>query len=174
MNECWSNDGFQVSTDPARLDLDVMHGFLRTAYWSIGIPRDTIERAVAGSLNFGLYGPEGRQIGYARVVSDRATFAWMCDVFVLEPYRGRGLGRWLIACVMGHPELQGLRRWMLATADAHGLYRPFGFEIPAEPERLMARRKTEGAANAAPGEGPGGEPEGGSEAGGAPPTRSAF
>lgn len=140
MIQSWSRDGFQVSTDPARLDLDVMHGFLRTAYWSVGIERSVIERAVAGSLNFGLYDGEG-QIGYARVVSDRATFAWMCDVFVLEPYRGRGLGRWLITCVLGHPDLQGLRRWMLATADAHWLYRPFGFEIPAEPERLMARRK---------------------------------
>ena len=140
MIQSWSRDGFQVSTDPARLDLDVMHGFLRTAYWSVGIERSVIERAVAGSMNFGLYNGEG-QIGYARVVSDRATFAWMCDVFVLEPYRGRGLGRWLVSCVLGHPDLQGLRRWMLATADAHGLYRPFGFEIPAEPERLMARRK---------------------------------
>ena len=144
MIQSWSRDGFQVSTDPARLDLDVMHGFLRGAYWSVGIERSVIERAVAGSMNFGLYDGEG-QIGYARVVSDRATFAWMCDVFVLEPYRGRGLGRWLVSCVLGHPDLQGLRRWMLATADAHGLYRPFGFEIPAEPERLMARRKVAAA-----------------------------
>ncbi len=139
MDDQWSRDGFQVSTDPARLDLDVMHGFLRTAYWSVNIPRDLVERAVAGSLNFGLY-TAGEQAGYARVVSDKATFAWICDVFVLEPYRGRGLGRWLITCVMGHPELQGLRRWMLATADVQDLYRPFGFEVPDEPGRLMARR----------------------------------
>lgn len=139
MDDQWSRDGFQVSTDPARLDLDVMHGFLRTAYWSVNIPRDLVERAVAGSLNFGLY-TAGEQAGYARVVSDKATFAWICDVFVLEPYRGRGLGRWLITCVMGHPELQGLRRWMLATADAQDLYRPFGFEVPDDPGRLMARR----------------------------------
>lgn len=141
MNHSWSRDGYQVSTDPARLDLDVMHGFLRTAYWSVGVPRHIIERAVAGSMNFGLYREPGGQVGYARVVSDRATFAWICDVFVLEPFRGRGLGRWLISCVMAHPELQDLRRWMLATADAHGLYRPFGFEVPSEPERLMARRR---------------------------------
>ena len=142
MNQSWSRDGFQVSTDPARLDLDVMHGFLCTAYWSVGIQRDIVERAVAGSLNFGLYGDTG-QVGYARVVSDRATFAWICDVFVLEAYRGCGLGHWLMSCVFDHPDLQGLRRWMLATADAHWLYRPFGFEIPAEPERLMARRRPE-------------------------------
>lgn len=139
MAEVWSKDGYQVSTDPGRLNLPVVHGFLRTAYWSEGIPRDVIERAMAGSLNFGLYrGSE--QIGYARVVTDRATFAWICDVFVLEAARGRGLGRWLMTCVMGHPALQGLRRWMLATADAHDLYREFGFEVPEDPERLMARR----------------------------------
>ncbi len=139
MGEDWQKNGYQVSTDPARLDLDVVHGFLRTAYWSEGIPRDVVARAMNGSLNFGLYSGQ-RQIGYARVVTDKATFAWICDVFVVEAERGRGLGRWLIACVMDHPALQGLRRWMLSTADAHQLYRAFGFEIPAEPERLMARR----------------------------------
>ena len=137
MNEAWTKGRYEVSTDPGRLDLALIHGFLETAYWSEEIPRETVERAAAGSLNFGLYGPEG-QLGYARVVTDKATFAWICDVFVLEAARGQGLGRWLMACVMGHPALQGLRRWMLATADAHDLYRGFGFEIPVEPERLMA------------------------------------
>jgi len=139
MDQVWNRDGFQVSTDPARLDLDAMHRFLRTAYWSENIPRDLVERAVAGSLNFGLYGMRD-QAGYARVVTDRATFAWICDVFVLEEYRGRGLGHWLMACVMAHPDLQGLRRWMLSTADAQDLYRPFGFEVPDDPGRLMARK----------------------------------
>ncbi len=138
-SESWIKERYEVSTDPGRLDMAVIHGFLRTAYWSEAIPRETVERAVAGSLNFGLYGPEG-QLGYARVVTDKATFAWICDVFVLEAARGQGLGQWLIGCIMGHPALQGLRRWMLATADAHDLYRPFGFEIPVEPERLMARQ----------------------------------
>ncbi len=139
MVEQWRRDGYEISTDPARLDLPLIHGFLKTAYWSEEIPRETLERAIDGSLNFGLYGPEG-QLGYARIVTDRATFAWLCDVFVLESVRGRGLGRWLVACIMEHPALQGLRRWMLATADAHELYREFGFEVPAEPERLMAKQ----------------------------------
>ncbi|WP_299394666.1 GNAT family N-acetyltransferase [Pelagibius sp.] len=138
-SESWIKEDYEVSTDPGRLDMTVVHGFLETAYWSKAIPRETVVRAVAGSLNFGLYGPNG-QLGYARVVTDKATFAWICDVFVLEAARGQGLGQWLIACIMGHPALQGLRRWMLATADAHDLYRPFGFEIPVEPERLMARQ----------------------------------
>ena len=135
----WTKAPYEVSTDPRRLDMATIHGFLKSAYWCEAIPRETVERAAAGSLNFGLYGPEG-QLGYARVVTDKATFAWICDVFVLESARGQGLGQWLIGCVMGHPGLQGLRRWMLATADAHDLYRPFGFEIPVEPERLMARQ----------------------------------
>ena len=139
MPELWRKDEFEVSTDPARLNLPVIHGFLRNAYWSKGIPKDVVDRAVAGSLNFGLYSPEG-QIGYGRVVTDRATFAWLCDVFVLERARGRGLGRWLITCIIAHPALQGLRRFMLATADAQDLYRDFGFEIPQEPGRLMTKQ----------------------------------
>ncbi len=139
MPELWRKDEFEVSTDPARLNLPVIHGFLRNAYWSKDIPKDIVDRAVAGSLNFGLYSPEG-QIGYGRVVTDRATFAWLCDVFVLERARGRGLGRWLIACIIAHPALQGLRRFMLATADAQDLYRDFGFEIPQEPGRLMTKQ----------------------------------
>lgn len=138
MVQTWQKAGYEVSTDPDRLSLPVIHDFLKTAYWSEGIPLDVLERAVAGSLNFGLYDTED-QIGYARVVTDKTTFAWLCDVFVLEAARGQGLGRWLVGCVIAHPSLQGLRRWMLATADAQPLYRDFGFEIPAEPERLMAR-----------------------------------
>jgi GNAT superfamily N-acetyltransferase len=134
-------DGYVVTTDPARLDLDVIHGFLRTAYWSTGIPRETVARAVENSIAFGLYGPDGAQCGFARVVSDRATFAYLGDVFVLSDHRGRGLGVWLVECVLGHPELQGLRKWHLATADAHALYRRFGFAPPRAPEaQLFAER----------------------------------
>jgi len=129
-------DGFTVSTDPARLDLDAIHAFLATAYWCEGIPRETVARALANSLCFGLYeGP--RQIGLARMVTDRATFAYLCDVYVLPELRGKGLGTWLMECVVAHPDLQGLRRISLVTRDAHELYRPFGFAEIKSPERHM-------------------------------------
>jgi GNAT superfamily N-acetyltransferase len=129
-------DGFTVSTDPARLDLDAIHAFLVTAYWCEGIPRETVARALSNSLSFGLYeGP--RQIGLARMVTDRSTFAYLCDVYVLPELRGRGLGSWLMECVMAHPDLQGLRRLLLVTRDAHELYRPFGFSEIKNPERHM-------------------------------------
>jgi hypothetical protein len=130
-------DGYVVSTDPALVDLDVVHAFLRAAYWSAGIPRETVERAVRHSIPFGLYAPGGAQCGFARVVSDRATFAYLGDVFVLPGHRGRGLGTWLVECVLGHPDLQGLRKWHLATADAHALYARFGFAAPRTPEAQM-------------------------------------
>jgi GNAT superfamily N-acetyltransferase len=129
--------GYEISTDPRRLDVDVVHAFLTTSYWSPGIPRETVERAIAGSLPFGLYAPQGGQVGFARVVSDRATFGYLADVFVDAQHRGRGLGKALVARVVGHPELQGLRRWMLATADAHALYEQFGFRAPEPPDTLM-------------------------------------
>jgi GNAT superfamily N-acetyltransferase len=128
--------GFDVSTDPGRLDVAAVHAFLTQAYWSVGIPRDLVERALANSLCFGLYAADG-QVGLARVISDRATFAYLCDVYVLPEWRGRGLGRWLMECVMGHPDLAGLRRFILVTRDAHDLYRPFGFGEPARPEGYM-------------------------------------
>jgi len=132
----WHRDAHTISTDAARLDLDVIHGFLQGAYWSQGISRDIVARSIAASLNFGLF--EGsRQIGFARIVSDYATFAWLGDVFVLEPHRGRGLSKWLMECVRAHPALQGLRRFMLATRDAHGLYAQFGFAPPANPGTMM-------------------------------------
>ncbi len=134
-----SRNGYEVDDDPARLDLDVVHTFLRTAYWSAGIPRDVVERAVAGSLNVGLYDAGGRQVGYARAVTDRATFAWIADVFVLESARGGGLGRFVVESLLAHPELQGLRRLMLATADAHGLYRSYGFTDLEDPSIILAR-----------------------------------
>jgi len=136
----WRRDGFVVSTDPVRLDLLLVQRWLaEESYWAKGIPLDVIERAARGSLNFGLYGSD-EQVAYARVVTDYATFAWLADVFVAAAHRGRGLGKWLVECVMACPELQDLRSYLLATADAHELYRRFGFEEP-EPRRLM--RKTD-------------------------------
>ena len=135
----WQRGDYEVSTDPARIDIESVHRFLSDeAYWSPGVPEDVVRRAIAGSLVFGLYRGSA-QVGLARVVSDRATFAWLCDVYVLEEHRGHGLGKWLMECVKAHPDLQGLRRWLLATRDAHGLYEQFGFE-PVDPERFMEIR----------------------------------
>ena len=136
MNE--QRDGFTVSTDPALLDVHAVHAFLTTSYWAEGIPRETVERALRNSLCFGLY--EGRrQVGLARVITDGATFAYLCDVYVLEEHRGRGLAKWLMEVVVGHPDLQGLRRWSLVTRDAEGLYAQYGFTPLASPDRWMER-----------------------------------
>ena len=129
-------DTFQVSTDPARFDLDAIHAYLTASYWAEGVPRELIARSLDGSLAFGLYDAE-RQIGLARVITDRATFAYLCDVYVLEAYRGRQLGVWLMECVMAHPDMQGLRRVILATRDAHAFYARFGFTPTAKPQALM-------------------------------------
>src|SRR5688572_31307281 len=119
-------DTFTISTDPARLDLDAICDFLKRAYWASTRPRERTERAIQNSLVFGVY--EGdRQIGVARVVSDYAVFAYLCDVFIHEDYRTHGLGKWLIETVLEHPDLKEVRRWLLATYDAHGLYERFGF-----------------------------------------------
>jgi ribosomal protein S18 acetylase RimI-like enzyme len=130
-------EGYTVTTDPARLDLDAVHDFLSGSYWSADIPRSILERAVANSLCFSLLDQGGRQVGLARVVTDRATFAYLCDVYVLPESRGAGLGRWLMDCVMAHPDLAGLRRFNLVTRDAHALYRRLGFLPLAQPERYM-------------------------------------
>ncbi|HEY6292500.1 MAG TPA: GNAT family N-acetyltransferase [Terriglobia bacterium] len=125
-----------VSTDPTKLDLDVIHGFLWRAYWCEDIPRPILERAIRNSLCFGVYA-NGRQVGFARVITDRATFAYLADVFILESHRGRGLSKWLMEVIMSHPDLQDLRRWTLGTRDAHGLYAQFGFGPLKMPERNM-------------------------------------
>jgi N-acetylglutamate synthase-like GNAT family acetyltransferase len=129
---------FVISTDEERTDLDVVHGFLRESYWAQGIPREVLARAIKNSLCFGVYS-DGKQIGFARVVSDFATYAYIGDVFVVESYRGHGLGKWLMECIVDHPRLQGLRRWTLLTRDAHGLYTKFGFTPLRKPERYMER-----------------------------------
>jgi ribosomal protein S18 acetylase RimI-like enzyme len=129
---------YEISTDPARLDIDAIHACLARAYWSPGIPRDVVARAVAHSLCFGAYRRDGgAQIGFARVVTDHATFAYLCDVYVLEEHRGQGLGKALIRAAMAHPALSGARRVMLATRDAHGLYRQVGFEDTTGNNTLM-------------------------------------
>jgi len=132
-------DGNTLSDDPARLDLDVIHGFLKTSYWAGSRSRATQEKANAGSLCFGLYAAEGAQIGFARVVSDYASFAYLADVFVLEAHRGRGLADWLMQGIHAHPRLQGLRRWSLATRDAHGLYARHGWAPLSKPEIWMEK-----------------------------------
>lgn len=127
---------YQISCDPARLDLKLVHGFLSQSYWSPGIPRAVVERALRGSLAFGAYAND-QQVGFARVITDRATFAYVADVFVIEEHRGRGVSKLLMQAMVDHPDLQGLRRWSLVTRDAHGLYEQFGFRPVAQPERHM-------------------------------------
>ena len=129
----------QVNTDKDSLDIGLIHHFLATeAYWSRGIPRATVERAIAGSLCFGGY-VDGRQVAFARVVTDGATFGYLADVFVLPEHRGQGHSKTLVAAIMAHPQLQGLRRFSLATSDAHGLYAGFGFAAPVRPQNLMEK-----------------------------------
>ncbi len=122
---------FLISTDRSRLDLDIVHGFLTECYWAKGIPKEVVAPSIQHSLCFGMYH------GFARVISDYATYAYLGDVFVLEPYRGHSLGKWMMQCIMAHPWLQGLRRWNLLTRDAHGLYAQFGFTPVKTPERYM-------------------------------------
>jgi len=128
---------FLISTSRDRLSVDVVHGFLTNCYWAKGIPREVVARSIEHSLCFGIYEDSGAQVGFARVVSDFATVAYLGDVFVLESHRGRGLSKWLMECVVQHPALQNLRRWILLTRDAHGLYSQFGFTPVKAPERYM-------------------------------------
>lgn len=137
-----SADGrFVISTDPARLDFGAVHAYLsEQSYWAKGVTRQAVERAAAHSLCFGIYEvATNHQAGYARVVTDYTTFAYLCDVFVLETFRGHGLGKWLIATILSHPDIPNPRRWLLATADAHGLYAQNGFTPLPLPERWMVK-----------------------------------
>ena len=129
-------DQFTISTDPARLDMDVIAGMLTRAYWAVGRPREKTERAYRNSLVFGVYDGD-RQIGMARVITDTSIFAYLCDVFIHEDYRARGLGKWLMQTIMQHPDLVDVRRWLLVTSDAHGLYEQFGFNTIEDPEHWM-------------------------------------
>ncbi|MBS1598208.1 MAG: GNAT family N-acetyltransferase [Bacteroidetes bacterium] len=131
-------DNFFISTDESALDIQYIHGFISQSYWAAGIPLETLQRSIKGSLCFGLYDDE-KQIGFARVVSDKATFGYLADVFVDEKYRGKGLGAWMMSVIMSHPDLQGFRNWMLGTRDAHELYKKFGFTQLDQPERIMRK-----------------------------------
>lgn len=130
-------DGFYISTDKNKLDVDSIHDYLsKKAYWSLNIPKDRVQKAIENSLCFGVY-KNDEQVGFARVISDFSTIAYLGDVYILEHYRGKGLSKWLMETVMTHPELQGLRRWILLTGDAHELYRKFGWTDIAAPEKWM-------------------------------------
>jgi GNAT superfamily N-acetyltransferase len=128
---------YEISTDRSRLNISLIYDFLRASYWAQGIPRDVVERSIQNSLCFAAY-HEGRQVGFARVITDYATFAYLADVFVVSEHRGRGVSKLLLRDILAHPDLQGLRRVLLATRDAHGLYAQFGFAPLAHPEHLMS------------------------------------
>ena len=134
----WQQGEYTLTTDPARVDLAVVHGYLTECYWAKGIPLDVVRRSIAHSLNFSLL-LGATQVGYARVITDYATFAYVGDVFVLEAHRGRGLSKWMMRAMVEHPDLQGFRRWSLLTRDAHALYAQVGFTPLAAPERWMER-----------------------------------
>jgi N-acetylglutamate synthase-like GNAT family acetyltransferase len=136
MHHLWSNGDYEISTDPARVDVGMVHEFLTNSYWAKGILLETVRRSIEHSIPFGVYHGQ-QQVGFARIISDLATFAYLADVFIVPPFRGRGLSRWLMECIVGHPDLQGLRRWMLATKDAHGLYARVGFTAISNPDRWM-------------------------------------
>lgn len=138
----WRRGDYVISTDPARLDLDAIHRFLTRSYWAEGVTPERVRASIDRSLPFGLY-RDGEQAGFARTVTDFTVFGWLCDVFVLEGHRGKGLGVWLVETVLGHPDLQDLRQWLLGTADAHGLYARFGFEPPDDPNRYLRRKRSE-------------------------------
>jgi GNAT superfamily N-acetyltransferase len=135
----WHRGEYIISTDPARLDTGMIHDYLSgSSYWAQGRPLEKVCRSIENSLPFGVY-KGGKQIGFARVVTDYATFAWLADVFVLPEFRGEGIGKWMIGVIVDHPLLPGLRRWVLATKDAHGLYAQYGFKPLQSPERFMER-----------------------------------
>jgi GNAT superfamily N-acetyltransferase len=143
-------DGYEIDDDRERLDVDATWEYLREAYWSPNVPRDVVARSIEGSLCLGLYAPGGEQAGFARAVTDSATYAWIADVFVLEPHRGRGLGVWLVETLLAHPRLQGLRVLSLNTLDAHSLYERFGFT--RDGERRMVRYVSPAELYGSPGE----------------------
>ncbi|GAB2631346.1 GNAT family N-acetyltransferase [Kribbella swartbergensis] len=139
----WSHpDGFEADDSADRVDVDVVHGFLRGSYWAPGIPREVVARSIAGSLNLGVYAPDGSMVAFARAVTDRATFAWLADVFVVPERRGHGLGKFVVATLLDHPDLKGVRRIMLATKDAQELYRGYGFtELVDDTSSMMVIRR---------------------------------
>jgi GNAT superfamily N-acetyltransferase len=135
----WRRGDYTISDDPSRLDRDAIHRFLAASYWAAGIPREVADRSIDHAFPFGIYESAGggRQVGFARIITDYATFAYVSDVFVLDEHRGRGLARWLMETILAHPRLQGLRRWVLVTRDAQELYRRVGFGDIEDPKRYM-------------------------------------
>lgn len=136
MSNQWQRGHYTISTDKARLNVETIHGYLSRSYWSEGIPLEIVRRSIEHSLCFGVYN-ETSQVGFARVITDYATFGYLADVFILEEHQGRGLARWMMEVITSHADLQGFRKWMLATRDAHGLYKKFGFEGLRRPESIM-------------------------------------
>ena len=132
----WANEDFSITTDKSKIDISYVHRILSNSYWSENIPFAIVQRSITGSLCFALFFQQ-KQIGFARVISDEATFAYLADVFIDPDFQGKGLSKWLIKTIMDYPSLQGLRRILLATRDAHGLYRQFGFTPLSSPERWM-------------------------------------
>ncbi|MBL6952898.1 MAG: GNAT family N-acetyltransferase [Alphaproteobacteria bacterium] len=135
----WQRGGFTISTDMDRLDMAFTVDYLAQTYWGEGTAKGKIRQSIENALNFGLYQDDGQQVGFTRVVTDYARFAWLSDVFVIDDLRGRNLGKWLVECAVKHPDLTGMSRFLLATADAHGLYQQFGFEALAKPENFMLK-----------------------------------
>ena len=131
-------NGFTISTDKEKLDIDLIHSFLSRTYWAEGISKEIIRRSIEGSLCFGVF-ENNKQVGFARMITDKATFAYLADVFIVEEYRGRGLSKWLMEVIMSHPDLQNLRRMILVTKDAHGLYEQFGYVPLINVERWMQK-----------------------------------
>lgn len=129
--------GYRISTDQSELDFEVIYTFIASSYWAAGIPRDTLKKAIANSLCFAILTEAGAQVGFARLITDKATFAYLADVFVLEAHRGKGLSKWLMKHILAHPELRGVRRTLLATRDAHALYAQYGFTPVPNPESMM-------------------------------------
>ena len=139
MTDTWRRDEYEISTDRSRLDIDLIHDYISNqSYWGKGRAREVVMRSIENSLPFGIY-KDGEQVGFARIVTDYATFAWVADLFVLPEHRGRGLSKWLMEVILAHPRLQGFRRWVLSTKDAQGLYERFGFIKLHRPERWMER-----------------------------------
>ncbi|WP_413692536.1 GNAT family N-acetyltransferase [Psychromonas sp. KJ10-2] len=129
--------GYKISSDPKQMDLSVIHGYLAGSYWAKGVPLSTMQTAINNSFCFGVFTEAGQQVAFARMITDYATSAYLADVFVLPEHRGKGLSKWLVQTIIDHPQLQGLRRMLLVTSDAHNLYRKFGFSALASPELFM-------------------------------------
>lgn len=136
-NYRFETEQYFISTDKSLLDFDIIHAYLKRSYWSENIPRSIVENAAKHSVTFGIYDCQSLQVGYCRVITDQSSFAYLADIFVLETHRGKGLSKFLMESVLHIPEFENLRTWLLATNDAHGLYRQFGFEAPKFPEKIM-------------------------------------